>query len=71
MESFSFECRHCCYLYTGQPNATIDSEQVDGMTVSVTLDLEFDAALTDPNSEQYQNASTAVILAFIRVIIFL
>ena len=42
-------------------------DQVDGMTVSVTLDLEFDNALTDPNSWEYQTASQAVIDEFLKV----
>ena len=42
-------------------------DQVDGMTVSVTLDLEFDNALTDPNSREYQTASQAVIDEFLKV----
>ena len=37
------------------------------MTVSVTLDVEFDTALTDPDSMEYQDASAAVIAAFIEV----
>ena len=52
----------------GQSNATTGNGQVDGMTVSVTLDVEFDSALTDPDSAEYQTASAAVIEAFIQVI---
>ena len=51
----------------GQSNATTENGQVDGMTVSVTLDVDFDAALTDPDSAEYQAASAAVIEAFIQV----
>ena len=41
--------------------------EVNGMTVSVTLELEFDSALTDPNSEEYLTASQAVIDEFLEV----